>query len=84
VGFIQTGGVAEDGRPGFQPGRRRPPARFEPAKQQLIGRGALRPDGDRRQAPQSGYAKDDVASGLVKWDQDVMRELVLRDQVQAR
>ena len=60
-----------------------PSASQAPCKQ-FVRRRLVRPDGDRRQAAESGHTKNQPSATLLKLDDEIVIELVLTDQVQRR
>src|SRR3954470_23823660 len=78
-----AGGVAEDRRPGFQPGRGRRPAVPQPGIEEFVGRRPVVPDGDRRQLAESPHAERQPLRGAV-WGEQIVTEFVLLNQVEGR
>src|SRR5215470_5090164 len=77
----KAGGVSVVRRPALQQRRRRLPPIAEPAGEQFVGRGLLRPHSDRCELSHSGDADGDPAAVSRQLDQEVVVELVLADDI---
>lgn len=78
TGLNETRGVAQDSIAALEVAGRGLPASLQSRLEQLVGRWLAGPDGDRRQAAESGGVEREVAR-IGKADEDVMRVLVHRD-----